>query len=132
MQPVPQEVADQRRRRIRTEARDHGRTPSAVVVALAAWTILITNAPPELLSLAEALVVAKVRWQIELIFKLWKSHGQVDQWRSEKPARIMGEVYGKLLAMLIQQWVFIVGCWAYPDRSLVKACLLYTSPSPRD
>jgi hypothetical protein len=121
VQPVPQEVADQRRRRIRKEARKKGQTPSAVVLALAAWTILITNAPVTLLTLTEALVVAKVRWQIELIFKLWKSHGQIDQWRSGKPARIMCEVYGKLLAMLIQQWVFIVGCWAYPDRSLVKA-----------
>lgn len=130
MQSVPQEVADQRRRRIRKEARDKGRTPSAVVLALAAWTILITNAPPELLSLTEALVVAKVRWHIELIFKLWKSHGLVDQWRSGKPARIMCEVYGTLLAMLIQQWVFIVGCWAYPDRSLVKAAQVVRDHAP--
>ncbi len=130
VQPVPQEVADQRRRRIRKEARKKGHTPSAVVLALAAWTILITNAPPELLSLVEALVVAKVRWQIELIFKLWKSHGLVDQWRSGKPARIMCEVYGKLLAMLIQQWVCIVGCWAYPDRSLVKAAQVVRDHAP--
>lgn len=121
VQPVPQEVADQRRRRIRKEARDKGRTPSAVVLALAAWTILITNVPDALLTITEAVVLAKVRWQIELIFKLWKSHGQVDQWRSQKPPRIMCEVYGKLLAMVLQQWVFLVGCWAYPDRSLVKA-----------
>ena len=121
VQAVPQEVADQRRRRLRKEARDHGRLPSAAALALAAWTILITNAPPGLLSLPEALVVAKVRWQIELLFKLWKSHGLVDQWRSGRPARILCEVYGKLLAMLLQQWLLIVGCWAYPDRSLVKA-----------
>lgn len=118
---VPQEVADQRRRRIRADARRKGRTPSAAALALAAWTILMTNVPAELLSLNEALVVAKVRWQIELVFKLWKSHGRLDEWRTGKPARVLCEVYGKLLAMLLQQWCFIAGCWAYPDRSLVKA-----------
>jgi hypothetical protein len=121
VQAVPQEVADQRRRRIRAEARRKGRCPSAAALALAAWTIFITNVPAELLSLEETLVLAKVRWQIELIFKLWKSYGLVDQWRTGKPARILCEIYAKLLGMVLQQWCFIVGCWAYPDRSLVKA-----------
>src|SRR6266536_3570291 len=53
---VPQEVADQRRRRIRKEAREKGQTPSAAALLLAGWTILITHAPPELLTLDEALI----------------------------------------------------------------------------
>ena len=121
IQRVPQEVADQRRRRIRKTARDKGLTPSAAALALAAWTVLITNIPPELLTLSEALVVAKVRWQIELLFKLWKSHGQLDKWRSAKEARILCEIYAKLLAMVVQHWVLVVSCWRYVDRSLVKA-----------
>jgi hypothetical protein len=121
VQAVPQEVADQRRRRIRREAREKGQTPSAAALLLAAWTILITNAPPELLTLAEALVVARARWQIELVFKLWKSHGQIDTWRTHKPERILCEVYAKLLAMVLQHWMLLVGCWQYADRSLTKA-----------
>lgn len=121
LQRVPQEVADQRRRRIRKAARDKGVTPSAAALALAGWTILITNIPATLLTLAEALILIKVRWQIELLFKLWKSHGKVDAWRSEKPERILCEVYAKLLAMVVQHWVLVVSCWAHPDRSLVKA-----------
>jgi hypothetical protein len=42
---VPQEVADQRRRRLRRTARDRGRTPSAARRAWCAWTILGTNVP---------------------------------------------------------------------------------------
>lgn len=121
VQRVPQEVVDQRRRRLRKEARDKGRQPSAAALALAAWTILITNAPVELLRLSEALVVAKVRWQVELLFKLWKSEGLLDQWRSEKPERILCEFYGKLLAVVIQHWLIVSCCWSYPDRSLTKA-----------
>ncbi len=114
-------VANARRRRIRAEAKRRGQTPSATRLAWADWTILVTDVPPELLSLREALVLARARWQIELLFKLWKSHGHVDESRSTKPWRILCEVYAKLLAMLIQHWLLLTGCWAYPDRSLVKA-----------
>jgi len=33
----------------------------------------------------------------------------------------MCEVYAKLIAMIIQHWILLVGCWQYPDRSLFKA-----------
>jgi hypothetical protein len=118
---APQEVVDQRRRRLYASARKHGRTPSAASLALAEWTILITNVPQSLLSVREALILARSRWQIELLFKVWKGHGHIDKSRSEKPWRVMCEVFAKLLAMLIQHWIVLVSCWAYPDRSLMKA-----------
>lgn len=119
--PVPQEVADQRRRRIRKEARAKGQTASAAALYLAAWTILITNVPAEMVTLDEVLVLARSRWQIELLFKLWKSHGQIDTWRSERAERILCEVYAKLVAMVLQHWVLVVSCWQYADKSLTKA-----------
>jgi hypothetical protein len=121
VQRVPQEVADQRGRRLRKEAQDKGRQPSAAALALAAWTILITNVPTTLLSLAETLVVIRIRWQIELLFKLWKSYGKLDTWRTANPQRILCEVYAKLIAMVVQHWCMLTQCWAFADRSLVKA-----------
>lgn len=118
---VPQDVADARRRGLREAACKKGRQVSATRLALAAWTLLVTNVPRARLTLREALVLGRVRWQIELLFKLWKSHGGVDESRSTKPWRILCEVYAKLLAMIVQHWMFLVGCWAYPHRSLVKA-----------
>jgi hypothetical protein len=67
----------------------------------AAWTLLVTNMPGDCLTLREALVLVRVRWQIELLFKLWKSHGRVDESQSTKPWRILCEVYAKLLTMLV-------------------------------
>lgn len=118
---VPQEIADQRRRRLRAAARDKGRTASAAHLALCAWTIFLTSVPADRLTLREALTLARARWQIEVLFKLWKSHQRVDEWRSANPWRILTEVYAKLLAVLLQHWLTLIGCWQYPDRSLVKA-----------
>jgi len=118
---VPQEVADQRRRRLRATAREHGRTVSRLALALADWTVCVTNLPPEQLTLPEALVLGRIRWQIELVFKLWKSHGRVDVVRTVKRWRQRCELYAKLLAMLVAHWVLVARCWRYPDRSLPKA-----------
>ena len=63
----------------------------------------------------------RLRWQIELLFKLWKQHGRIDQWRSEKPWRILCELYAKLIGMIVQHWLLLTGAWQNPARSLVKA-----------
>jgi hypothetical protein len=77
---VPRVVADERRRELREDARKRQRRPpSAARLALADWTILLTNAPPELLSAEEAPVLMRARWQIERLLDLWKRHGRL--WR---------------------------------------------------
>jgi hypothetical protein len=118
---VPPEVAAERRRKWNEEAKEKGKTVSKARLAQADYSVFITNVPVNLLSLKEALVLARCRWQIELLFKLWKSYGQVDKSRSHKPYRILSEVYAKLIIMLIQHWILIAGCWNYPNRSLPKA-----------
>jgi hypothetical protein len=118
---VPQEVADQRRRKLSENAGKRGRAVSATRLALAGWTILVTNVPSDRLTLAEALVLLRARWQIERLFDLWKQQGHLDQPRSGKPWRILGEIYAKRLALLVQHWGFLTGSWAHPDRSFVKA-----------
>ena len=118
---VPQALADRRRRQLRKAARRKGDTVSPRRLALADWTILITNLPPARLAAEEALVLARARWQIELLFKLWKQHGQLAVSRSNQPWRRVCEVYAKLLALIIQHWLLVAGTWRMADRSLVKA-----------
>jgi len=118
---VPPEVAAERRRKVKRDAQKKGQTVSQARLALADWTLLITNVPVDQLSLEEALVLYGVRWQIELLFKLWKSEGLLAQSRSHNPWRILCEVFAKLLALIIQHWLFLTGFWAFPDRSLTKA-----------
>ena len=118
---VPQEVADQRRRRLREYARKKQVPLKAETLALAEWTLVITKVPEDRLSLREALILLRVRWQVELLFKLWKSHAQVDEWRSHNPWRILCEVYAKLIGVVILHWVCLTSFWERPNRSLFKA-----------
>lgn len=94
---------------------------SAARLRLADWTILLTNVPQERLSVQEALVLVRCRWQIELLWKLCKEQGKLDTWRSYKPERILTEIYAKLLGLIITYWQMLMGCWQAPNRSLVKA-----------
>ena len=118
---VPQSVADERRRKLRDNARGKGQTVSALSLALAAWSIFLTNVPHDLLSLAEVLIIARTRWQIELLFKLWKSSGRIDESRSRKPYRILCELFAKMIGQIILHWLIIFTCWHFPDRSFTKA-----------
>lgn len=124
---VPQEVADQRRRRLKAVAQAKGRAVSPERLALCDWTVLLTNVPLARLTLREALALARARWQIERLFKRWKSQQQVDAWRTANPWRILTEVYAKLLAVLVQHWVLLVSCWHQPDRSLDKAAAAFAA-----
>ena len=118
---VSDEVAEQRRQPIRERAADHGTRPGEERWYLAGWTIVVTNVPHTLVSLPEAVVLLRLRWQIERLVRLWKEPGQIDEWRSKKPWRILCELSAKLAAMVIQQWLIHEGCWRDPWRSLVQA-----------
>lgn len=100
-------------------ARKHGTTVTQRQRDWAEWTLVISNVPAHLLSLAEAFVLLRVRWQIELVWKLWKMQGQVDEWQTENVARILCEVYAKLLGVLLQHWLMLVACWDDPHRSTI-------------
>jgi len=118
---VPLGVAEQRRRRLRTEAQKRGQTPSVKQLAWADWTLYVTNVPAECLSLPEGIVLGHARWQIELLFKQGKSDQCVDEWRSGNCWRILCEVYAKLIGSVLTHWLTVVSCWRFANRSLRKA-----------
>lgn len=118
---LPKTIAEQRRQRLHKEAKAKGQVPSPQGLLLADWTIFVTNVPDSLLSAKELMIVARMRWQIELIFKLWKSYGALDKSRSQKAWRRLCEIYAKLIGLLLQHWCLITSAWDMPDKSLVQA-----------
>jgi hypothetical protein len=118
---IPKEVVEQRRERLSEEARDKGKAVSEQQWKLAEWTLVVTNAAAKHIGVEQALVLLRERWLIELLFKLWKSQGQIDAWRSQLPWQALCELYAKLIAVVLQHWLLLFGCWHNPWRSLVKA-----------
>jgi hypothetical protein len=118
---VPAHVVAQRRERIIEEARQNQRKPSSYALALAQWTIYLTNVPASMLTPDEALIFGRYRWQIELLFKLWKSDLHLDEWRMQSPTRLLCTIFGKLLAAVVTHWLLLIGCWHNPRRSLRRA-----------
>jgi hypothetical protein len=105
---VPEEVANRRRQRLRRKASKTGRGVSAAQLALCDWDVVITNVPVEQLTLREVWALRRVRWQVELLFKVWKGQGRVDELGGRKPYRVLCELAAKLLAMIVQHWMLIV------------------------
>lgn len=118
---VPPEIAQTRRERLRREATKKGQPVSAERLALADWTVLVTNLATRDLALEEALALLRARWQIEQLIDLWKTHGGLDRSRSTHSWRILAEVYAKLIALVIQHWLLLHGDWPAPNHSLGKA-----------
>ena len=119
---VPQEVADRNRRKAYEKASKHGRVPTRECLDWCDWTAYVTNCPVALLTWKEVVVLYRTRWQIELLFKLWKSHGQLDKHRTGKAAHWqMAELFAKLIGVILQHWLLLVSTWGETRRSLRKA-----------
>jgi Transposase DDE domain len=120
---VPQEVANRRRQKLITETRrKDGRVPSKERLAWCDWMILVTNVPGELLTPREIAVLYRARWQIELLFKRWKSLGLIAELTGSTVARQMVRLWSRLLAVLMQHWLLLSSVWGNPRCSLAKAC----------
>jgi hypothetical protein len=117
---VPKEVADKRREDLLRDAQRRQQTISEETLRLADWTILVTDVPAKRLRFEEALVLLRERWQMELLYKLWKQHGQVDEWHTADAWRVLCELYAKLIGLLLQHWLIVLFAWQDPQRSLVK------------
>ncbi len=127
---VPAEVVKQRHDRYIEYARVHQKPLNPLVLEMAKWTIVLTSVPTSMLTIEQAFALLRARWQVELLFKLWKQYGLVDEWDSTKPWRILCEVYAKLLAMVVQHWFVLLSCWDDPHHSLFSVAQVLREQVP--
>lgn len=113
--PVPQEVADRRRQKARKKARCQKKTLRKETLALMDWTLFVTNVPIQMLSIQQIAVLYPVRWQIELVFKLWKSHCGLRRIAGFRRERILVELYGRLIGVVLTH--FLIAPLRMPDQS---------------
>ncbi len=110
---VPEEIANTRRGKIRATAkRKKGREPREAALAACDWEFLVTNVDEDQLSFKESIVLYRARWQIELLFKRWKSYGRIDELDGKNDIVIMTRFWARLCAALIQHWLSIAATWS--------------------
>jgi hypothetical protein len=71
-------------------------------VAKNQWAFLLTNVPTQFS--ADAIVrLYRLRWQVELAFKEWKSYANLHALQSEHPSIVEGFIWASLCAALIKR-----------------------------
>lgn len=98
--PVSQQVADNRRRRAKKEMKGHN--PPKELLKLMAWTLFITNIPSGEGDFEQIFKLYRIRWQIEIIFKTWKSYMHL--------AKVHNVSYVQLQVLLTARFIMIVIC----------------------
>jgi Transposase DDE domain len=98
---VPEAVVNERRRRARHAARKRGYTPSQAHLTLLAWNLFVTNVPGTIWTPATVCKAYSLRWQVELVFKSWKSHLQLATLTTKTVDSTLCYLYGRLLLILL-------------------------------
>lgn len=120
---VPPEIANRRRQKLRDESlRKRGQEPTQARLAWCDWMLLVTNVPTEKLTPTEMAVLYRARWQIELLFKRWKSQGLLSELNGSTDIRQMVRMWSRFIAALVQHWLVVTSTWGDPRHSLSKAC----------
>lgn len=95
---LPADKAEEARNRLRAEM---GAAVTAEALEMSAYVALFTSVPAPRLAADQCLQVYRLRWQIELAFKRWKSLCHFDRLPNERSDTIVSWLYGKLLLGLI-------------------------------
>lgn len=95
------EAARLAQEKIRKEASRKGRTVQPTTWELAKYVILFTTVPASEWSTAEVLEWYRTRWQVELVFKRFKSLAQLGSLPKYDDDSAKAWLYGKLLAALL-------------------------------
>jgi len=123
--PVPPQVAQKRQDKHRHRAQRKQKSVSTSVLHLAAWTVYLTSIPD--LDFAALDALAHARWQIERVFKLWKSFFRLPEAHSHQPLRLLCLFWAKLFAILIAHWLMALDSRTFPQRSLWQSAQVVQS-----
>jgi hypothetical protein len=70
-----------------------------------AWMRLLTNVPANPIDSDAVVKLYRLRWQIELVFKDWKSYANLRALQSEQPAIVEGFIWASLCAAFLKRAV---------------------------
>lgn len=107
---LPAEVAAERRRKARSN-RDRRCAPSKRSLELLGWAIFVTNVPRQRCSARALVQLYGLRWQIESLFKMWKSHFGLTQVPQGSSEQLLVMIHARLVFITLVTPIFQVHWW---------------------
>ena len=98
---LPPQASEQKLRRAKREAQREGRTLGNDTLSRIGLNLFVTNLSDEDLPMKNVWPLYRLRWQIELVFKVFKSVAQIDKIKKVNCYRFECYLFGKLLWALL-------------------------------
>jgi hypothetical protein len=98
---MPGAIVTERRRQAHAVAKKRGYTPSQAYLTLLAWNLFVTNVPATLWSAPTVGLAYSLRWQVELVFRGWKSGLHVATLTTTTKYSTLCYLYGRMLLILL-------------------------------
>lgn len=123
---LPEDVVNERRRRAQKKAKKKGRTMKKADIELLAWNIIVTDVPEDMLSLETVLHLYKIRWQVELVFKNWKSNFSIGNIGQTGEHYFHCILYGKLILITLMTAIYSNAFYmVYHNRKRILSSLKF-------
>lgn len=117
---LPDSVVSERMRSKNAENNKKGRTLSKKYKIRAQFNLMITNTSVEDIPADMVYTLYRVRWQIELVFKIWKSIGGIDKVKKVKKDRFECYIFSKLLFILLAwQFYWNIASETYKRKNII-------------
>jgi len=97
----PKDIIEEKQREANKRAKATGRKMSQCKKLCLQFAIFVTNVPKELLAAEIVGTVYRLRWEIELIFKRWKSQLEIDYLKGINENRIECLIWSRLCSVVI-------------------------------
>ena len=102
---LPDEVVE---KRLRAKEKKHRKKLDNAYKLFNQVNLYMTNASEEKLPLKAIRTIYRVRWQIELLFKTWKSYYQIEDYKDMSVARFEVLLFCKLIWIMIAFRTYII------------------------
>ena len=123
--PVPEQVWAERIRKAEQKAKSQKSKLTDGYKARCKFSIFITNTTRETLNAAAVIQLYRLRWQIELVFKTWKSLLDVHKIKAVKKDRLECQLIAKFIWILLNWKIFRCIDAAIQKHSPGYACSMW-------
>lgn len=122
--PVPEEIANERVRKAKQggKRKSKGYQISKEYKIKARYNIYITNVAEEILSTDQVIEGYKLRWQIELNFKAWKSNLNIHKIKKMKKERMECQLLAKFIWILLNTKILQASNYILKKSRQDKVC----------